>query len=276
MILSSPLSASGGGTYLALAAASVVALAGYLLAATLRPGGAARTALWVGWAAQAVAIAIDLLGIGSPTPGARFGFGPVLSVTAWLVLAVYAVENRVVPMPGARRPLAFAAALAVAVAWAFPAELRADVSSPWAPLHWILGVVSYGLFGAAVLHGTLLSRAEKRLRERSLHVPAGGAPLLRLERLTFDFIGAGFIALSAALLVGYWFANPWRWDHKTVFSMLGWVVFAGLLLGRRLLGWRGARATRWLYAGATLLLLAYVGSRFVIEVMLQRAAPPGA
>ena len=68
-------------------------------------------------------------------------------------------------------------------------------------------------------------------------------------------------------------ANPWRWDHKTVFSILGWVVFAALLAGRHAFGWRGRRATGWLYAGAALLLLAYVGSRFVLEVLLQRGSP---
>ena len=84
---------------------------------------------------------------------------------------------------------------------------------------------------------------------------------------------AGFLVLTAALLLGAWFADPWRWDHKTVFSMLGWVVFASLLAGRQAFGWRGPAATRWVYAGAGLLLLAYVGSRFVLEVVLQR--PPG-
>lgn len=55
--------------------------------------------------------------------------------------------------------------------------------------------------------------------------------------------------------------------------MLGWVIFAALLAGRRAFGWRGPQATRWLYGGAALLLLAYVGSRFVFEILLQRAPP---
>ena len=101
---------------------------------------------------------------------------------------------------------------------------------------------------------------------------ASGMPLLRLERLTFRFVGAGFVVLTAAMLLGAWFASPWRWDHKTVFSILGWLVFAGLLAGRR----RSAGAARvrraGCTAGAALLLLAYVGSRFVLEVLLHRAA----
>ena len=99
-----------------------------------------------------------------------------------------------------------------------------------------------------------------------------GLPLLRLERLTFGFVEAGFVVLTLALVLGVLTAARWRWDHKTVFSLLGWAVFAGLLIGRLSRGWRGRQATRWLYAGAALLLLAYVGSRFVLEVILQR--PP--
>jgi ABC-type uncharacterized transport system permease subunit len=76
--------------------------------------------------------------------------------------------------------------------------------------------------------------------------------------------------LTATLVLGLVTATQWRWDHKSVLSVLGWAVFAALLTGRRLRGWRGRKATRWLYAGAALLLLAYVGSRFVFEVLLNR------
>ena len=99
-------------------------------------------------------------------------------------------------------------------------------------------------------------------------------PLLRLERLTFRFVAAGFVVLSAVIVLGTVFASGWRWEHKTVFTLLSWLVFAGLLTGRRAFGWRGPKAAGWLYAGAALLLLAYVGSRFVLEVVLHR--PPSA
>jgi ABC-type uncharacterized transport system permease subunit len=168
--------------------------------------------------------------------------------------------------------LAGAGAAAVAMAWLFPGEARV-FASPWAPLHFVLGVASYGLFGAAVLHALLLDGAERRLRlQRGGAQAALGMPLLQLERLTFRFVEAGFAVLSATLLLGVLTSVHWTWDHKTVFSLLGWAVFAALLAGRRLQGWRGRRATRWLYVGALLLLLAYAGSRFVLEVVLERAA----
>jgi len=264
---------------LALSLPSLAALLAYAVA-TLpqRPmPNLLRTALLLGWIAHAGALLIDIAGLGTQASGARFGFAPALSMTLWLVLAVYGVESRVVPLPGARRALAWMGMAVVALAWLFPGELRPHAPSRWAPLHWLLGIASYGLFGVAVLHAVMLNRAERQLRNRAPGAAvqvngAPGLPLLRLERLTFRFVVAGFCVLSAALLLGAWFANPWRWDHKTVFSVLGWIVFAGLLAGRKAFGWRGPLATRWLYAGAALLLLAYVGSRFVLEVLLQR--PP--
>jgi ABC-type uncharacterized transport system permease subunit len=248
--------------------------------ATARPAALEGTLLTLGWLAQGIAIAVHAAGLDLDPPGTRFGFAPALSVTVWLVLAVYAIESRVLPLPALKRVLALLGGAAVALALAFPGDLRPHAGSPWAPIHWVLGIASYGLFGAAVLHAALLGNAERRLR---LKPGAGGParpdargmfglPLLRLEKLTFRFVDAGFVVLSATVLLGWWFSDPWRWDHKSVFSLLAWAVFAALIGGRRTFGWRGKKATRWLYAGAGLLLLAYVGSRFVLEVLLQRGA----
>jgi len=263
---------------LALSAPSFLALACYLAAAIpserFSPG--LHAALLIGWIAQGAAIVIDVAGIGSGVPGARFGFAPALSMTLWVVLAVYELESRFVPLAGARRALASLGAIVVALAWLFPGQVYAQATSVWAPLHWLLGVASYGLFGVAVLHALLLNRAERQMRRTAAATSplSQGVPLLRLERLTFRFVGAGFVVLSAAIVLGVWFSDHWRWDHKAVFSILGWLVFAGLLAGRRAFGWRGPVATRGVYAGAALLLLAYVGSRFVLEVVLHR--PPAA
>ncbi|MEP7057064.1 MAG: cytochrome c biogenesis protein CcsA [Caldimonas sp.] len=274
MILSFGSSSEGPqGTALALSVPSLVALLCYAAAALpgARYATPRRTALLLAWLAQGAAIVIDIAGFGAPVSGARFGFAPALSVTLWLVLAVYGLESRFVPLHGARWRLALLGCAVVALAWAFPGQSHPQAASRWAPLHWLLGIASYGLFGVAVLHAAMLNRAERLLRKTpAAPGPAGGVPLLRLERLTYRFVAAGFAMLSAAILLGAWFASPWRWDHKTVFSILGWIVFAALLAGRRAFGWRGPQATRWLYLGAGLLLLGYVGSRFVFEVLLHR------
>ena len=269
------------GPGLALAVASGLALLGYVWVGLLRAGAgegdpaAGRRLrsvppMALAWTAQFAALYVDISGYGLAMPGARFGFAPALSMTTWLVLTVYLVESRFLPLHSVRRVLAWLAAAAVLLAWSFPGESRPLAASPWAPLHWVLGLASYGLFGVAVLHAALLSRTESRLRRKQS--TAVGLPLLQLERLTFQFVAAGVAVLSLAIALGWWFTPTWRWDHKNLLAVLGWLVLTGLLLGRRIYGWRGRRATRWLYAGAGLLLLSYAGSRFVLEVILQRTA----
>jgi ABC-type uncharacterized transport system permease subunit len=276
MILSFAHEASLGPAPLVLALIAVAAYALAVLPAQTESRLPAP-ALVAGWLLHGLLLVLDIGGWGRTEPGARLGFGPVLSLTVWLVLAVHTVESRFVPLPGVRRVLALCGALSVLLAWAFPGEVR-PAPNAWAPVHWVLGVGSYALFGAAVLHASMLDAAERRLR-----LPGGnsaapssgpmGMPLLRLERLTFRFVEVGFAVLTLAVLLGVVTAAQWQWNHKTVFAMLAWAVFAALLAGRRWQGWRGVRATRWLYGGALLLLLAYVGSRFVFEVLLGRVAP---
>lgn len=276
MILSSaPVQLAPGGGVLLAGVAAVLYLLALLPFDGLRRFGPA--ALLGGFLLHALVLLVDIAGLGQSFAGARLGFGPVLSITAWLVIAVYAVESRLVPLPAVRSWLAVAGIAALALQSLFPGDPKPG-HSVFAPLHFALGVGSYGLFGAAVLHAVLLDAAERRLRpgagvRRTAPAAPSGMPLLQLERLTFRFVEAGFAALTATLVLGFVTATQWRWaDHKAVFSLLAWAVFAGLLLGRRLQGWRGRRATRWLYSGAVLLLLAYAGSRFVLEVLLGRGA----
>ncbi len=266
-------SASPLSLVLGLAAAAAYALPA--AAAARLSLNAARVALLIAWLLHAVVLGLGLLG---DTP--RFGFAPALSVTAWLVLTVYAVESRLFPQLQARWALAGLGAAAVLLALLFPGQPLHVSASPWLPLHWALGIASYGLFAAAVVHAWLMTRAERQIRQAA--DPHSGIPLLTLERLTFRFVMAGFVLLTATLAAGWLFgetlygtagaAQARKWDHKAMFSVLSWLAFATLLLGRSRFGWRGRTAVRVLYVGSGLLLLAYVGSRFVLEVVLGRSA----
>jgi ABC-type uncharacterized transport system permease subunit len=251
----------------ALAVAAALAYAVSAAGASRLGEKGAQYALIAAWLLHLGAIAAGLLG--QP----RFGFAPALSVTAWLVLTAYAVERQLFPQLQARWALAGLGSIAVLLAMFFPGKLLAGEASPWLPLHLVLGVASYGLFAAAAVHAWLMMRAEHSIRQGV--EASGGLPLLTLERLTFRFANAGFVLLSATLVAGLFFSEtlygqPVRVDHKTVFSVMAWIVFASLLLGRARFGWRGRKAVRVLYAGSVLLLLGYVGSRFVLEVILRR------
>jgi ABC-type uncharacterized transport system permease subunit len=233
---------------------------------------AAKRWVLVAWVLHAVALAMGITG-----SNARFGFAPALSMTVWLVAAVYAVESQFFPQIQTRWALSAIGVAAVLLAELFPGSPLSSNPSGWLALHLALGVACYGLFAAAVVHAWLMTRAESRIRQAE--DPNTGIPLLTLERLTYRLATAGFALLTLTLGAGWLFGDvlyghghAWVWNHKTIFGLLAWVVFAVLLAGRRFAGWRGKRASRFLYAGATLLLLAYVGSRFVMEVLLGRAA----
>ncbi len=229
-----------------------------------------RVAVWLAWSLHGLLLAWGLWGA-EP----RFGFAPALSVTSWLVGLVYAFESYFYPQLRTPWLLSGVGAAAVLLALLFPGTPLNASASPWLPLHWALGIASYGLFAIAVVHAWLMNRAEASIRSATdAHT---GLPLLTMERLTFRFVSVGFVLLSATLLAGFFFgtqlygpAHAVKWDHKTSFSVLSWGAFAILLIGRARFGWRGRRATRMLYTGSGLLLLAYVGSRFVMEVLLER------
>lgn len=265
-----------------LASASLVSLTLSVLAATayawvaLRAShhsvNAARNGVIAAWVLHGAVLAWSLMGV-----TAHFGFAPALSVTAWLVAAVYAVETKFFPQLRTRWTLAALGSFTVVLALLFPGAPLSATASLWLPLHLLFGVACYGLFGTAVVHAWFMTRAEARIRQAA--DPHSGLPLLTLERLTYRFVGAGFVLLSASLVLGYGFSDAipgsthaWRWDHKTVFSLLAWITFAALLAGRYQFGWRGKQANRMLYTGTVFLLLAYVGSRFVLEVVLGRSA----
>jgi ABC-type uncharacterized transport system permease subunit len=237
-----------------------------------RQVGPAAARAWVvlAWLLHGVVLGWGLLG--EPP---YFGFAPALSVTAWLVAGVYGVESQIFPQLQTRWALCGIGAGTVLLAQVFPGSPMPASASVWLPMHLAFGVACYGLFGTAVVHAWFMVRAEGRIR--LAEDPHSGLPLLTLERLTYRFVGAGFVLLSATLLVGFLFGevvyghgHAWHWDHKTVFSVLSWLTFAVLLIGRFGFGWRGKRAVRVLYAGSVFLLLAYVGSRFVLEIVLGR------
>ena len=230
----------------------------------------ARRLLWLAWVLHAISLLVLLMG------PVRFGFAPALSVTAWLVVLAYMIETQFFPKLKVRWAVGGLGAVTVVLAWVFPGTLLTAQASAWLPLHFALGLSAYGMFAAAVVHAWMMTRTEHDIRQAQ--EGSSGLPLLTLERLTFRFVTAGFVLLTATLVAGALFGealygqghNPWRWDHKRVFAVLSWITFAALLVGRNQWGWRGRRAVRVLYIGAGLLLLSYAGSRFVLEVLIGR------
>ncbi len=255
-------------TSVGLAALACASYAGSALANHRISHGVARWLMLLAIAMHGLLLVWTMVG-----PDPRFGFAPALSFTAWLLSCLYAVEGLFYPPLRLGWVLSVVAVTSLGLGLIYPGhELQASASA-WLGLHWALGIASYGLLAAAAWHAWLMNRAEQQIRQAT--ASAHGLPLMTLERLTFRFLWAGFVLLSATLLAGWVFGEAsygqaWRWDHKTLFSLLSWFTLATLLVGRARFGWRGRMAARMVYTAALLLLLAYVGSRFVLEVLLER------
>ncbi len=201
--------------------------------------------------------------------GWHFGFAPILSATLWIGVAVMWIEGLSVRVEALRSVVLPAAALSVPLPLLFPGlDLSAQAARPlFLPHALLMTAAERALHGGAQAAGARGSPFARFLED----LP----PLLVLERILFRFIGLGFALLTLTAFSGVLFSEeifgqPLRFDHKTVFSLVAWTVFAVLLAGRWLRGWRGRTALRLTFGGFALLLLAYVGSRLVLEVILQR------
>ncbi|RZA18439.1 MAG: inner membrane protein YpjD [Lysobacteraceae bacterium] len=141
-------------------------------------------------------------------------------------------------------------------------------------LHAWLALLAYATLAIAALLAIFLWVQERALRRREFHRWLRALPpLTELETLLFRTITVGFILLGAVLLTGLLFVDnllAQHLVHKTVLSVLSWLAFGALLLGRWRRGWRGAIAVRWTLAAMALLLLAFFGSKFVLELVLHR------
>ncbi|MGD9871612.1 MAG: inner membrane protein YpjD [Thauera sp.] len=217
---------------------------------------------------------------GSIFPGTemRFGIGLAVSLIVWLAVCFYWVETLYTRLDGLHAAVMPAGAVASLLPLLFPGDhVLANAASPAFRAHFVIAMLAYSLFTLAALHAMLMAIAGRQLHNAHFSsLLAGLPPLLTMEALLFRLIGIAFVLLTLTLASGVLFSEalfgqPFRVDHKTVFAFISWLLFGGLLLGRRLWGWRGRLALRWTLAGFIALVLAYIGSRFVVEIVLGRA-----
>jgi ABC-type uncharacterized transport system permease subunit len=230
------------------------------------------------WLVHGAALWFDMV-----APGAvRVGFAIMLSAALWVSVGAYWVENRNFSLDGLRRLVMPCAAAATVLPALFPGSvLQLQGQSSAFGWHIAVAILAYSTLTIAAFHAVLMALQEARLHTRTAGAAwLGGAldqlpALLTMEKLLFRLIRIGFVLLSLTVLSGIVFSEqlfgiPLRWDHKSVFALLSWLLFAALLAGRYWRGWRGKTALRFTLAGFATLALAYVGSRFVLEVVLRR------
>jgi len=210
--------------------------------------------------------------------GLNLGVANAVSLLVWLTALIYWLAGLAYPglsgMQGLMAPIALAAVL---LQGAVPSRhIVTYTAEPLFTLHFAIAMLAYALVIVATVHA-LVMLAEEKWLHRGVMPPFLKAlpPLLEMEALLFRILLAAFILLTLTVVSGVFFSEllfkkPLTFTHKNVFAILSWLIFGGLLAGHHLRGWRGRKAVRWTLAGFFMLLLAYVGSKFVFEIVLQR------
>ena len=217
--------------------------------------------------------------------GFIFGFAQALSMMSWIGVTFFWFESWYLPMRGLRAIVLLAAGVCSLLPVIFPGYVLSAraIHDPWFRAHFIVANIAYGLLSLAALHAILMHWQDRHLHMRT-HDQANSffakwgerlPPLMSMENILFRILTVGFALLTLTVFSGLFFSQTLFgralfWDHKTVFGLLSWVMFASLLVARWRSGLRGLTAIRWVLGSFAVLLLAYVGSRFVLEVLLQR------
>ena len=209
--------------------------------------------------------------------GIDLGVGNVISAILWLTIVIYWTVSFFYNLEGLQALVLPLAAVCVLAPWLLPTKhILFNTGLLAFPAHFLLSMLAYSLFTIAALHAALMAVVESRLHDGKLPAtPPTLPPLLTMETLLFRVITAGFVLLTLALGSGMLFSEelihkPAQFSHKTLFAFISWGIFAALLGGRKIYGWRGRTAMHWTWAGFIALVLAYVGSKFVLEVILHR------
>ncbi|MDX1656630.1 MAG: cytochrome c biogenesis protein CcsA [Candidatus Competibacteraceae bacterium] len=229
-------------------------------------------------AAGLMAVTLHALVLAQAIPrpeGFDLGFFNALSLTGWLIALVLLLTSLIRPVENLGIILLPFSALTVVLALLFPAQRIITDPQQWPlELHILISILAYSLLALASVQAILLAVQDHFLRS---HRPGGFIrgipPLVTMEALLFQLIRAGFWLLSLALISGFLFLEDifaQHLVHKTVLSTVAWGVFGILLWGRRRFGWRGRKAIRWTLSGFTVLVLAYFGSKLVLELLLDR------
>lgn len=210
--------------------------------------------------------------------GIDLGVANVVSLLVWLTVLIYWLGSLVFDglsaMLGLVAPAALVALLLQAV---IPTRhIITYAGNPLFALHFGIAMLAYSLFIVATVHA-LVMLAEEKWLHRGVLPPflRSMPPLLEMEALLFRILLAAFVLLTLTLVSGVFFSEqlfgkPLTFSHKTVFGIVSWLIFGGLLAGHYFRGWRGRKAVHWTLAGFTALLLAYVGSKVVLELILKR------
>jgi ABC-type uncharacterized transport system permease subunit len=206
--------------------------------------------------------------------GFNLGFYNALSAIFWLTVLVYWLANLKHELHSLQAfVLPPAALFALLPAFEVSNHFLPEASQPLFMAHIGIALLAYSLFTFAALHALLMMFAERSLHNKPSMIKLPSfPPLMVMESLLFSVIQIGFVLLTFTLISGMLFSEqifgkPMQLNHKTVFSVASWMIYGWLLYGRYKHGWRGTKAIKLTLLGFVLLLLAYVVSKFILQVI---------
>jgi ABC-type uncharacterized transport system permease subunit len=207
--------------------------------------------------------------------GINLDFFNAAALTAWMIVVLLLVSALSKPVDNLAIIIFPMAAILLLLDLRYPGQHLLDERANWAlRLHVITSILAYAMLTLASVQALLLAVQDNHLRS---HHPGGFVralpPLQTMEALLFELIGVGFILLSVSLLSGFAYLEDMfaqHVAHKTILSILAWIAFGVLLWGRMRFGWRGRTAIRWTLLGFAALMIAYFGSKAILELVLNR------
>ncbi len=212
-----------------------------------------------------------------PGQGLHMGFYNAMSLMSWVILLLVVAIAILRPAENLTVIFLPAAALALLLEMIFNAEhlvTVSDFSSIGLKMHILMSVAAYSLLTIAAVQSLVLAFQEYQLRHKTpVQAMRILPPMQTMEELLIQLLAVGFFLLSLSLATGLVFVHDimaQHLAHKTVLSILAWMLFGLVLLGRWLRGWRGRTLIRWTLGGFILLMLAYFGSKLVLELILHR------
>ncbi len=204
--------------------------------------------------------------------GLNLGFFPAFSLIGWLIsiqILLSSIYRRIESLGIVVFPISGFASLVASLHFA---DHLIIISNSEIKSHIMVSIIAYSLITLGAFQAALLAYQDHSIRQ---HHPGGFIrflpPLHDMETLLFQFLGFGFICLSASLLTGFIYLEDifsQQLVHKTVLSIVGWVILGVLLFGRFKFGWRGRTAIRWTLSAFAFLMLAFFGSKLVLEFIL--------
>lgn len=204
--------------------------------------------------------------------GWNLGLFSTFSVSTWLMAFITLLLGAKFPNAHPGMLVYPLVALSLFLRVELPSPQPPSMTNPALEWHILLSLAAYSLFTLAAVHAVILAIQEKQLRQRQVAGLTRKLPPLQfMETRLFQLIGIGFVLLTMGLITGFMFLEDLFAQHllhKTTLSILSWCVFALLLWGRFRYGWRGKTAVRWTLAGFGFLVLAYMGSKFVLEYLV--------